>query len=170
LKRIAIQDANILIDLINCGLLEHVLSLDFTFFTTSIIRAELATHQDSVLEFYVEKGLFEVISISSEEFTMILEITSKYSKLSSQDCSALFYSEKLDALLLTGDKALRNVAELLKINVRGIFWLLDQLVDNNIVTESEGCKFLKNLMKTNKRLPIEECNKRLRKWCEDRLI
>jgi hypothetical protein len=98
LKRIAIQDANILIDLINCGLLEHVLSLDFTFFTTSIIRAELATHQDSVLEFYVEKGLFEVISISSEEFTMILEITSKYSKLSSQDCSALFYSEKLDAL------------------------------------------------------------------------
>ncbi len=164
MKRIAIQDANILIDLINCGLLGHVLSLDFKFFTTSIIRAELIAHQDSVLNSYVEKGKIEVISISSEEFTIILELTSKYSKLSSQDCSALYYSEKLDALLLTGDKALRNVAESLNLNVRGIFWLLDQLVENLIITQREGCHFLKNLMITNKRLPMEECSIRIREW------
>ena len=91
MKRIAIQDANILIDLINCDLLGHVLVLDFKFFTTSIIKAELIAHQDSVLNSYVEKGKIEVISISSEDFTLILELTSKFSKLSAQDCSALYY-------------------------------------------------------------------------------
>ena len=117
----------------------------------------------------MEKGKIEVISISSEEFTIILELTSKYSKLSSQDCSALYYSEKLDALLLTGDKALRNVAESLNLNVRGIFWLLDQLVENLIITQREGCHFLKNLMITNKRLPMEECSIRIREWGDSKL-
>jgi len=169
LKRIAIQDANILIDLINCDLLGHVLVLDFKFFTTSIIKAELIAHQDSVLNSYVEKGKIEVISISSEDFTLILELTSKFSKLSAQDCSALYYAEKFDALLLTGDKALRSIAESLNLNVRGIFWLLDQLIENHLITQREGCHFLKGLMKTNKRLPIEECSKRIKEWCEDRL-
>lgn len=45
MKRIAIQDANILIDLVKTGLFDHCMALQYQFTTTNIILDELHDNQ-----------------------------------------------------------------------------------------------------------------------------
>lgn len=52
MKRIAIQDANIIIDLIHIDLFFLSLDLEFRFFTTDIIHFELNDHQSSIIQNY----------------------------------------------------------------------------------------------------------------------
>ena len=85
-------------------------------------------------------------------------------RLSEQDWSAIYYAQKFDALLLSGDKILRKVAEAKMIEVRGILWVFDLLVDSHVISNTEAVSFLGELVKRNRRLPAEECRKRLESW------
>ena len=165
-KKIAIQDANILIDLVNVGLFSHCLALQFHFCTTELIFAELNERQRFMIQPQIDSGKFEVISISVVQLFEIQLLSSRNRKLSEQDWSAVYFAEKLSALLLSGDKMLRKAADGMSIEVRGIIWLLDQLLQLNIITEKEACTFLNQLLKQNQRLPPEECRKRIELWCK----
>lgn len=73
-------------------------------------------------------------------------------------------AQKHNAIILTGDKALRNKAKQSCIEYHGILWILDILIKFNKITNNIAYNKLIELMKTNKRLPTSECNKRLEKW------
>lgn len=164
MKRFAIQDANILIDLIKISLLEKVLNLDFTFYTTDIIKNELNEEQNFILEKYVHSNKFEVISISADDLFEIEMMVQHRKKLSIQDCSALYFAQLNSSILLTGDRELRKTAEELHIDVRGIIWLIDQMVDLHSISKAEGVNYLKSLLQINKRIPVAECIKRIQEW------
>jgi predicted nucleic acid-binding protein len=165
MKRIAIQDANILIDLVKTGLFDHCLALQYQFTTTEIILNELYDDQIALIQPHISSGKFVIIEISADELIEIQLLSLEDTRLSEQDWSAVYYAQQKEALLLSGDKQLRGLAKSKGLTVHGIFWLMDQLVNMNILSKPEACTFLKELTSSNKRLPSDECEKRIKKWC-----
>ena len=68
------------------------------------------------------------------------------------------------ARLLTGDKTLRKRAEGEGINVSGILFVFDELVNHNIISPKDAAAHLEALYESNVRLPNEEVVKRLEQW------
>jgi predicted nucleic acid-binding protein len=68
------------------------------------------------------------------------------------------------ARLLTGDKTLRKRAEGEGINVSGILFVFDELVNHNIISPKDAAAHLAELYESNVRLPKEEVEKRLEQW------
>ena len=165
MKRIAIQDANILIDLVKTGLFDYCLALQYQFTTTEIILNELYDEQVALIQPHISSGKFLVIAITGEELVAIQVMSLEDTRLSEQDWSAVYYAQQKEALLLSGDKHLRGMAKSKGLTVHGIFWLMDQLVDTGILSKSEACSFLQDLISKNKRLPAEECERRIISWC-----
>lgn len=164
MKGIAIQDANIMIDLIKTGLFDYCLALDYLFSTTNIILDELYDNQIDVIRPHIASGKFTIIEITEDEITEIKKMSLEETRLSEQDWSAIFYAHKKQAFILSGDRRLRQVAEAKGLTTYGILWILDQIVDKRILMPEEVCSFLKELMLINNRLPWEECEKRARLW------
>lgn len=165
MKQIAIQDANILIDLVNTGLFGHCLALNYRFSTTDIILAELYDEQVELIQPHINSGKFEIITVSVEELLTIQQLTAEETKLSEQDWSAVYFAQQKKAILLSGDKRLRILAEQKSITVCGILWILDELESNGLISHQQACAFLTALINRNKRLPLTECEKRKKKWC-----
>ena len=94
MPKIAIQDANILIDLVRTGLLDHCLALGYEFITTEIILAELYEEQVVLIQPHINSGKFTVISITIAELAAIQLLSREDDRLSEQDWSALFYAQK----------------------------------------------------------------------------
>ena len=162
---IAIHDANILIDLLNTGLFDYCLSLEYQFVTIDIIFDELHEQQAALIQPHINSGKFRIIEIDEKGLIEIQIAATEDSHLSEQDWSALYYAEQLNALLLTGDKRLRKLAKQKGVIVCGALWILDQLLKTSFLTELEACTFLKELILKNKRLPADECEQRLKLWC-----
>ena len=167
MKTIAIQDANILIDLVNTGLFDHCLVLEYRFTTTNIILDELHQHQIALIQPHISSGKFTVIDIDEEGLIEIQVAAVENNRISEQDWSAIYYAQKYEAFLLTGDKRLRSLAQSKGVRVCGIFWILDQLVEIECISKQQACEFIKDLNLKNKRLPGEEYNKRIRNWCDN---
>lgn len=165
MQLIAIQDANILIDLVKTGLFHHCLALRYRFTTTNIILDELYYEQVESIQPHITSGKFVVIEIADKELVEIQLMSLEDTRLSEQDWSALYYALQLDALLLTGDKRMRKLAAEKSITYCGLLWLLDQLVNESILTVKEACNFLRKLMEINNRLPADECELRIKQWC-----
>jgi predicted nucleic acid-binding protein len=164
-KKIAIQDANILIDLVSTGLFDHCLALNYQFSTTDLILAELYEAQVELIQPHINSGKFEIITVSIEELLVIQQLSAEETKLSEQDWSAVYVAQKKKAILLSGDKRLRTLAEQKSIVVCGILWVLDELVRTGLISHEQACAFVSALMNRNKRLPLHECEKRKKKWC-----
>jgi hypothetical protein len=165
-KPIAIQDANILIDLVKTGLFDYCLALKYQFMTTDIILDELYPEQALLIQPHILSGKFEVIAITATELIEIQVMSIENANLSEQDWSAVYYAQKRNALLLTGDKRMRAIAAAKSILFAGILWLLDELVAHDILSVTEACFFLKKLRAVNKWLPQDECELRIKSWCK----
>ena len=166
MKNIAIQDANILIDLVKTGLFDYCLALQYEFKTTDIILDELHEGQIAQIQPHISSGKFTVISISATALVEIQLMSLEDARLSELDWSAVYYAQQNKALLLSGDKHLRAIAQSKQIAVHGIFWLIDQLVHHGVLSNAAACSFLKELILINKRLPVAECEQRLKTWCK----
>ena len=77
-----------------------------------------------------------------------------------------FCADDLDAVLLTSDNNLRRFAQQKNVEVHGHLWLFDQLVDCGCIQARQAASKLDELDIINPRLklPIDECDKRKRKW------
>lgn len=164
MRRIAIQDANILIDLVKTGLFDYCMSLEYQFSSTDIVVEELYSDQQTIVAAYIQTGRFIIIQIPSVELEHIVALNQEDPRLSIQDCSALYYSLEKNCILLTGDKRMREFAKKKAIEYYGMFWVLDQLLENSIITKVQALEFLERLMQVNKRLPNDEYVKRKTAW------
>ncbi len=81
-----------------------------------------------------------------------------------QDCSVLITAKEQNALILTGDNHLRKAAIDYQIEVHGILWIFDKLIEKGYISLKLACIKLTELLSFNNRLPINECNLRLEKW------
>ncbi|MCK5323684.1 MAG: hypothetical protein KAJ45_06035 [Desulfobulbaceae bacterium] len=159
-----VNDANILIDLLKIDLLDSFFQLEYDFQVTDMAFAEIQEANATDLSFFLDNGLLTRQGFSFEELLRIQFLEVENPAISIADCSCLYLSRKVSATLLTGDAALRRVAEQNDIPVHGILWVFDEMVDGGIISKQEARDKLFELMELNPRLPAKECQKRIKAW------
>jgi hypothetical protein len=161
---VAIHDANILIDIVKLDLAEALFSLDLNMRTTDAVWAELAGGQKNVLRQFVDRSLLLIDTFSFEEVAQIASFAQKHRALSFEDCSLIVAGRRHNALVITGDRKLRSVIESEQLEVHGILWLFDRMVNEAAIDKCMASEKLRELMRMNSRLPVDEMEERIGRW------
>lgn len=163
--RVIINDANILIDLVHLDLMNEFIQLKLELKTTDFVYEELNEEQKNVITDFIDSGDIElIITEEDEDFACIVAILENSSGLSFEDCSVWHYANKLGGILLSGDGRLRKQAVEKGIPVRGILYVFDQLLLNDLITFDYAIEKLEQLYEINPRLPIHSKNERISSW------
>lgn len=155
-----VVDANIFIDFHRGRLLAALLALPFTFLAPDVIVAELRVPDGQQLVSY---GLRSV-SLGGDEVAAVAALAQRHRAPSINDLFALILARIETATLLTGDGAVRRLAESAGIAVHGTLWLLDELVRRRIVTPKQAARGLGQMIASGSRLPERECQRRMERW------
>src|SRR5438067_590068 len=132
--KVAVKDACVLIDLANGGLFDGWFQLGIeTFITNLVIRQVKIEQQWQAVSPFVETGLLRVESLTGEQIAQMQQ-TFASGRIGIEDQSVLFLAIERNALLITGDRRLRIEAGRTKIEVRGLLWVLDELVSRAVLT------------------------------------
>jgi hypothetical protein len=161
--RIAVTDANIFIDLIILGLLEHLFGLDLEIHTTREVFDQLTTFQKSFLESYIDDGRLVIYNFSGDELAEIGTLDFP-AGLEPADRTVFYYADRLGCLVISGDNKLRKFCERKKLEVHGLVWVFDQVVALELIPKIIAVERLEKLISYNDRLPLDEIMKRIRKW------
>lgn len=165
--RVIVNDANILIDLVELELLPHFFDLEFEFLATELVIDELFEEQHRALLPYIDNGSLMVEEVSDEDVLQITLIQASKPNLSEQDCSAFYQAQKKEATLITSDNTLRRFAKENNLEVHGHLWVFDHMILAKTITGTRACEKLKELCEViNPKLglPPEECTKRIKQW------
>jgi predicted nucleic acid-binding protein len=169
--KIAIKDANVFIDLESMGLLDLWFQLGITTLTSDFVVSELeaGNHHNALAS--IRAGQVIVAEISGLEmagvFSDFLE-THANKGLSDTDLSVIYVAIREQAMVLSGDRLLRSMAEAESLEIHGTLWILDELVKSSLLKPHVAADRLDALVKrTGKEqryLPKNECDSRISKW------
>jgi len=165
--KVIIQDASVLIDMADCDLLDVWFGLGFDFRTTSLVLREVCRKNQKIkLQRFVKNGQLQIEASSGEVLSEIVRLQAQLSsRLTIEDVSALYFAGKPESILLTGDKQLRLHAEKRGIETHGLLWVLEILVTRGALLPGVAAERLEKLLeKGTSRLPLHECELRVRKW------
>lgn len=159
------QDANIIIDLEVSGLLETWLELPTETHTTDFIVQQLVVGQHHEALSQVRRGAIVEHRSSAEDLEAIDQLFQiSGSGPDINDCSVLYLAEKLDAILLTGDSALKKECRSRAVEVHGTIWILEKLVEECAVTRQEAAAKLERFLNLGRFLPRAVCWQRIEGW------
>lgn len=167
--KVVINDANILIDLAKLELFKVFSKLNFDLQTTDFIIEELNQEQLIPVKKLITSGKLKVIETEDiSDFEAITSLLSKSNGLSFEDCSVWHYSKKLSGALLTGDGKLRKQATKDGLEVRGIIFVFDELLKQELIDFEAAIEKITILYQLNNRLPKKEIDKRIKSWSEEK--
>lgn len=161
---VLVNDAGILIDLLKADLIAPFFRMEYELHVTDFVVAEVKEENADQLHAFVQSGRLIKKSFDFDELKEIQVLEERHKALSVPDCSCLYLSRKLSATLLTGDAALRKIAEENAIPVHGLLWIFDELVQNGRISRKTACEKLAHIRSVNPRLPVDACENRLKKW------
>lgn len=159
-----VKDACVLIDLANGGLLEAWFQLGIETHTTDLVIRQVKSDEHwQAVSGFVKAGLLHVATLSGEQMGRMLNELGGL-PVGIEDQTALFLAMDLDAILLTGDRRLRLEGLKRQVEVRGVLWILDQLVAKRVIAPRLAAEKLRVMLDEGARLPEDECRKRIREW------
>lgn len=154
---IAVADANILIDLVNSGLISFCAKLGIDFRTIDIVYAEITDKkQRTIIQNVINEGVLSVCGLTPSDIKKVYDVHKEYSgvcNLSVQDIAIMLYALKNQCLLLTGDKKLKEKAAEQQCRVAGILYLTDMMTRSAVIPCEDMIAALQKLQQTNSRLP-----------------
>ncbi len=165
--KVIVHDASVLIDLVAADVLEQWLGLGHETIVTSLVWREIHRKSEKEkLQPYVEKGLLKIAHLPAEDFSEVAAMKIDLSlDLSIEDVSALYVAVSRKGVLLTGEKKLRQNAEQHGVEVHGLLWVFDILIERGKMLASIAADRLEHLAaKRTSRLPKDECSQRIKKW------
>jgi hypothetical protein len=165
---LVVSDANIFIDLLKMGLVNHFFQIAMDIRTTDLIIEEVREDNVEYLMNYVNGGRLKVREFSFEELIELARLNECLRGLSMADCSCIWLCHKISATLLTSDRKLTAVAEEDDIETHGLLWILDKMISDKVVTSQTVVKRLETLMQMNPRLPEELCDAFIKRWRADK--
>jgi predicted nucleic acid-binding protein len=161
---IAVNDANIFIDLLEVDLIDTFFELKLDLHTTNLVLNELDYEQQLVIKKHIAKKRLKVKILNDDELAELKEKEITSNKLSKQDVSVYAYAKELGAIILTSDRRLRIEAKSKGFEVHGILWVFETMMDEKLIKPKKAIEKLTELMKINTWLPMDDCHKRIEKW------
>ena len=156
--KIVIKDACILFDLIDLCLIDDFFCLNLTVLTTSLVLAEVTDPtQLSIVQKHLSEGSLRIDQMGND--SVVYSIFNDNAGLSLTDSSVLELASRTGGILLSSDKSLRNKSRVLGITVCGILWIIEQLINAEIITKEEAILKLNDYPKINPRAPLEDIKK-----------
>jgi len=158
--QLLINDANILIDIELAGLTMIFFELPFTFCTPDLL------FYDELGDDYihlVRHGL-RLLELTSRSIQFSQELDQKYKQPSRYDCLALSLAVQEQCPLLTGDRALRKAAEQTNVTVHGMIWLVEKMIEYELLTSATARQAYRKMQLAGSRLPWKEAFSRLEKF------
>lgn len=127
---VIVNDASCLIDLRKGRLLHAMLSLPHRFVVPFPVRAsELLDFTPQEWRVLDDGGLV-TFDLPPDAVGHALRIKSERARLSANDCFCLVTTMRHEAsVLLTGDRHLRLAADEMGVEVHGVLWLIDRLLE-----------------------------------------
>ncbi len=168
MKKIVVNDTNVFIDLYEVGLLEEFFSLPWEVHTTDFVMLELQREgqHETVAKYKADKRLVVPV-FEAKEMLEIGNMFQQYvnrTNLSLTDCSVWYYAKVNNYILLTGDRKLRTTSVLDGVEVHGVIYVFDALVEFDMISRQVAVEKLQQLYIINSRLPKEEIDKRINLW------
>ena len=168
MKKIVVNDTNVFIDLYEVGLLEEFFSLPWEVHTTDFVMLELQREgkHETVAKYKADKRLVVPVleAKAMSEIGVLYQQNMNRTNLSLTDCSVLYYAKVNNCILLTGDRKLRTVSAYDGVEVHGVIYVFDTLVEFEIISRQLAVEKLQQLYVINPRLPKEEIEKRINLW------
>lgn len=163
--KIAVKDANVFIDMESMGVFDLWVQLGYETLTTSLIVLELEEGGHAEALAYIETDGISVVDPASDA---VDRLYSELPGLSFEDASVLCLAMEREAILLTGDKTLRNAGEVRQVEVHGSIWVLDQLVRNGKLAGKVAAEKLQGLLdetgKNPRFLPRKQALQYIHRW------
>ena len=169
--KVAVKDANVFIDLESMGLLDLWFQLGIETLTSSFVVMELEEggHQNALA--CIRAGQAREAIISGEEMAgRFMDFLDEFTLtgLSDADLSVIYLAIREEAMVLSGDRLLRNTAEARHIEVHGTLWIMDELVKASILKPAVAADRLEALMQRTgserRYLPVKDCLERIQHW------
>lgn len=155
--KVAIADASVFFDLYKISVLPEFFGLDMEIYTTDFIYNEILRSEERALfETFCRSNQLKIIIIDELEREQISVMDLKYSNNSLADRTAIFKARQMDCILLTCDNKLKKEAEHQHIEVHGSIWIIDQLIDKNLLDIERAIGTLELLKELNAWLPVKE--------------
>lgn len=146
--KLAITDACIFIDIYDLQLTSKFFGLKLDIHTSVDVFNELYEEQKEMLRAFQSIGKLTIHSISGDDRTAIFE--KKYpNALSENDKTVLYLAEKIEAMVLSSDKAVRAQAKKLCVDYHGMLWVFDKLIEEKLIEKSVAIEKLNLLLATN---------------------
>ena len=168
MKKIVVNDTNVFIDLYEVGLLEQFFSLPWEVHTTDFVMLELRREgqHETVAKYKADKRLVVPVFEAKEmsEIGNLFQQNMNRTNVSLTDCSVWYYAKVNNYILLTGDRKLRTTSILDGVEVHGVIYVFDALVEFNMISRQVAVEKLQQLHVINPRLPKEEIEKRINLW------
>ncbi|MFW6131600.1 MAG: hypothetical protein ACOC5F_03275 [Candidatus Aminicenantaceae bacterium] len=161
---VVVNDASILFDILETDISDEFFCLPFKMYTSDLVSSEIKGEFLKLFQNYVRNKMINIYNFSSEEWNEVVDLSHHYPTVSQSDCSCLWLCQHLSAMLLTGDKKLKNVASGKHIRVHGTIWIFEQLISHKKIRPREASNKLDELIKINPRLPRNECFKKIKEW------
>jgi hypothetical protein len=154
-NKILIKDSCILFDMLDLGLLDQFFLLEFKVFTTSLVISEINNEKQlSCVNPYILNKKLEIDSHGT--FESMQELYVGNPGLSYADCSVLELAKRKDGVILSADKSLRKIAIKSELKVKGMLWIIRQLVENEQISIEVAIEKLKLYPQINSRVPHKE--------------
>lgn len=158
-RMIIISDANVLIDVLTAELIREMFQLPETFAVPDILFAEeLADHHPELPDF----GL-QILEMAPEHIEQSARLRQRYARPSMNDLLALTLARNHRCPLLTGDRDLRAVADEHGVEVHGTLWLLERLLQQELIALNQLEQAYERMRADQRRLPWDEVERQLRR-------
>jgi len=160
--KVLVSDTSVLIDLDRSSLVGAAFHPPFVFTVPDLLyERELRAHGGPD---YISMGL-RVEELDGEQVALALGCRHRRPSLSLPDSFAFALAKTNSWMLLSGDRALRELAEEETVACHGVLWLLDRMFEHQTVARNELHAGLEKLAAHPRcRLPKAEIRQRLRAY------
>ena len=154
---VLISDANVIIDMEDCGLTQIMFRLPYQFFVPDILYYdELEAEHPDLLG-----RCLHALELTQVTILKLMALSECYKQPSRYDCLALAAAIQESCTLLTGDKSLRNAAKKEQVDVKGTIWLVEELIKHRLINKQQAGSAFDEMKQAGSRLPWDEVSKLL---------